>query len=273
MNFVEKLSQAIKTNKSLVCLGLDPDVDLIPRGIGIRDFNRAIIDATSDLVCAYKPNLAFYEALGSEGYDILKDTLNHIPCDVPVIGDAKRGDVGSTARLYAQALFETIGFDAATISPYLGYDCVQWFSSYADKGVLVLCHTSNPGATDFQTVQCLSEDSSVTEPLFALVARKAKEWNTNGNVGLVAGATYSESLKQIRGICPDLVLLIPGVGRQGGDLLSAVSFGTDVGRTKTMFASSREILYASDDERFAESARQATDDLRQRINMMLEQLS
>ncbi len=272
MNFAQKLRQATQKNRSLVCTGLDPEPELMPK-IGIFEFNKAIIEATSDLVCAYKPNLAFYEALGIEGLIALQKTVEHIPDDIPVIGDAKRGDIGNTARLYAKALFETFGFDAATVNPYLGHDSVEPFLHYSDKGVFILCRTSNPGALDFQAASCQAGSSyNEQRPLFELVAQKAKEWNQHGNVGLVVGATYSQELKRVRELCPEMVLLIPGIGAQRGDLATAVRYGMDVTGEKAIFSSSRRILYASKGKDFAQAARQAAEELRQQINSLRGEL-
>jgi len=268
MDFAEKLLQASRRNNSLLCLGLDPDPELMPE-TGIIEFNRAIIDSTSDLVCAYKPNLAFYEALGDAGLAALQETLKHVPDSIPVIGDAKRGDVGHTARAYARALFEVLGFDAVTVNPYLGHDCVEPFALYADKAVFVLCRTSNPGAGDFQDARCSIGQGSQQQPLYLLVASKAKEWNKRNNIGLVVGATYPQELKEIRRICPQMHLLIPGIGAQGGDLEQAVLHGTDGRGQKAIFSSSRQILYASRGSDFARAARQAADQLRQQINSFL----
>ena len=149
MTFVDKLLAASRANKSLLCIGLDPDPDLMP-DVSIFEFNEAIISATSDLVCAYKPNLAFYEALGIEGLEALLETIECIPEHIPIIGDAKRGDIGNTAKAYAKSLFDMFGFDAATVNPYLGFDAIEPFLNYEDKGVFILCRTSNPGAKDFQ---------------------------------------------------------------------------------------------------------------------------
>jgi len=272
MNFAQKLHQATQKNSSLVCIGLDPEPELMPE-VGIFEFNKAIIEATPDLVCAYKPNLAFYEALGIEGLIALQKTVEHIPDDIPVIGDAKRGDIGNTARLYAKALFETFGFDAATVSPYLGHDSVEPFIHYADKGVLILCRTSNPGALDLQAAACqVGSSGHEQRPLFELVAQKAEEWNQHGNVGLVVGATYSQELKRVRELCPEMVLLIPGIGAQGGDLASAVRYGVNAAGGKVIFNSSRRILYASKGKDFAPAARQAAEELRQQINSLRRQL-
>ena len=267
MNFIEKLAQASQRNQSLLCVGLDTDPALMPDSIGVFEFNKAIIDATADLVCAYKPNLAFYEALGTEGLNALKRTVDHIPEDKPVIGDAKRGDIGNTAKAYARSLFDYYNFDAATVSPYLGFDSVEPFLQYHDHGVFILCRTSNVGAVDFQNLPCEVDGSR--HLLFEAVAEKVNQWNTHGNLGLVVGATYPEELKLIRQRLPDMPLLIPGVGAQGGELAKVVSYGVDAGRQRTIINSSRQILYASKGPDFAEAARRAAEELRDQINHFL----
>jgi orotidine-5'-phosphate decarboxylase len=259
MKFTDKLLNASQKNKSWLCIGLDPDPELMP-GVDIPQFNKTIIEATSDLVCAYKPNLAFYEALGSEGLAVLEKTIKYIPGDIPVIGDAKRGDIGNTAKAYAKALFSVLGFDAATVNPYLGFDSIEPFINYQDKGVFILCRTSNKGATDFQD---LYTDGL---PLYEVVARKAKEWNVHGNIGLVVGATYPEELKKVRSICPEMPLLIPGIGAQGGDLASAVGYGVDARGEKAIINVSRQILYASKEKDFARAARNVAEKIRNQIN-------
>jgi len=259
MEFIEKLLNASRKNESWLCIGLDPDPELMP-GADVLRFNKAIIEATSDLVCAYKPNLAFYEALGAEGPTILEKTVGHVPDDIPVIGDAKRGDIGSTARAYARALFSVLGFDAATVNPYLGHDSLEPFISYRDKGVFILCRTSNRGAADFQDL------TTGGLPLYQAVALKAREWNTYGNVGLVIGATYPEELKKVRSACPEMPLLIPGIGTQGGDLSSAVSYGMDAEGEKAIINVSRQILYASKGGDFAQTARNVAERIRSQIN-------
>ena len=264
MNFLEKLLQAARSNRSLLCIGLDPDPELMPK-VDVFQFNRAIIDATSDLVCAYKPNLAFYEALGIEGLKELERTVAYIPKGIPIIGDAKRGDIGSTARAYARALFETLGFDAATVNPYLGYDSLEPFMEYKEKGVFILCRTSNVGSAHFQALT-LTETS---RPLFELVAQRAREWNLYGNLGLVVGATYPEELRRVRHICPEMPLLIPGIGAQGGDLATAVRYGVDAKGEKAIISSSRQVIYASKGENFAAAAREAALNLRDQINLYL----
>ena len=267
MKFTEKLANAVTKNNSLLCVGLDTDINSIPENLGIFEFNKAIIDATADFVCAYKPNIAFYESLGSRGLDELKRTRDYIPEDIPVIVDAKRGDIGSTARAYARGLFEYFNFDATTASPYLGYDSLEPFIEYADKGIFVLCRTSNAGAADFQSLSCQTGEGY--QPLYRVIAGKVNSWNTRGNLGLVVGATYPEELKIIRQDYPDMLLLIPGIGAQGGDLASAVSNGIDAGKQRTIINSSRQILYASRDKNFAEAAGQAAKALRDRINGFL----
>jgi orotidine-5'-phosphate decarboxylase len=274
MGFLEKLLKAARTNESLLCVGLDPDPELMPAGMGVLEFNRAIVDATSDLVCAYKPNLAFYEALGTEGLRALEKTVTHIPDTIPVIGDAKRGDIGSTARAYARALFETLGFDAATVNPYLGYDSLEPFIEYQGKGVFILCRTSNAGSVDFQDLVLSGKSAGVEgggRPLFEVVALKAREWNALGNVGLVVGATYPEELRRVRQLCPEMPLLIPGIGAQGGDPASAVRYGVDARGEKAIISSSRQIIYAypGGGEKggdFAAAARGAALKLRDEIN-------
>jgi orotidine-5'-phosphate decarboxylase len=267
VNFVEKLAEAIQKNRSLLCVGLDPDPSRMPERTGVFEFNRSIIEATADLVCAYKPNIAFYEALGNKGLDALKLTREYIPEDIPVIIDAKRGDIGNTARAYAQSLFDYYSFDAATVSPYLGYDSIEPFMQYHDRGVFVLCRTSNAGAVDFQALPCQMDGSR--KLLFEVVAEKVSQWNTSGNLGLVVGATYPEELNLIRQRYPDMLLLVPGVGAQGGELSQVARNGVDAGRRRTIINSSRQIIYASKGQDFAQAARQAAQELRDRINHFL----
>ena len=262
MNFMEKLIAASQKNNSLLCIGLDVDPRRMPDNVGVFEFNKAIIDATSDLVCAYKPNFAFYEALGNEGLDALKQTVKHIPDNIPVIGDAKRGDIGNTAKAYAKTIFADFNFDATTVNPYLGFDSLEPFIQYQDKGIFVLCRTSNAGAVDFQSLRCVEHD----RPLFEVVALKASEWNVHGNIGLVVGATYPEELELIRQNHPDMPLLIPGIGAQGGDLELTVRYGVDARGEKAIINSSRQIIYASREKDFAEAARKAASELREQIN-------
>ena len=271
MNFIEKLAKATQKNKSLLCVGLDTDPKLMPEKVGIFEFNKAIIDATCDLVCAYKPNFAFYEALGDEGLDALKRTVKYIPDDIPVIGDAKRGDIGNTAKAYATAIFTNFNFDATTVNPYLGFDSVEPFIQYTDKGIFILCRTSNAGAADFQSLRCETEDGF--QSLYQVVALKASQWNVHGNIGLVIGATYPEELRLIRESHPDMPILIPGVGAQGGDLALAVRYGVDARGERAIINSSRQIIYASREKDFAQAARRAAFELRDQINNYLSDLT
>jgi orotidine-5'-phosphate decarboxylase len=267
MDFMEKLARASRKNNSLLCVGLDSNPSLMPEGVGVLEFNKAIIDATAEYVCAYKPNIAFYESLGNAGLEALKHTREYIPVDIPVIIDAKRGDIGNTARAYARSLFEYYDFDAATVSPYLGFDSLEPFIQYNDRGVIVLCRTSNAGAVDFQSLKC--ETDSGPKMLFEVVAEKVEKWNTGGNLGLVVGATYPEELKLIRQRYPDMLLLIPGVGTQGGDLAQVVSYGVDADRRKTIINSSRQVLYSSRGKDYAKAAGQVARELRDDINKYL----
>jgi orotidine-5'-phosphate decarboxylase len=266
MSFQEKLAGAMALNQSLLCIGLDPQLELMP----VKDvarFNRAIIEATQDLVCAYKPNLAFYEALGLTGLKALKKTLSFIPAHIPVIGDAKRGDVGHSARAYARALFDGFGFDAVTLSPYLGYDSIEPFLSYTDKAAFLLCRTSNPGGADIQSLKVSLEGKGDT-PLYLAVAMRAAEWARSGKVGLVVGATYPEELRQVRRLCPTLPILVPGIGAQGGDLELSLRYGLDAGGAGLILTSSRAIIYASRTLDFPSQARSAALELRGQINSL-----
>ena len=269
MNFAEKLTRAMQRNQSLLCVGLDPDPERLPDGVNVLEFNRKIIDATADLVCAYKLNFAFYEVL-DKGFDVLKQTVSYIPDDIPAIGDAKRGDIGNTAKAYAKSIFTNFDFDATTVNPYLGFDSIEPFIQYRDRGVFILCRTSNAGAIDFQAL--CAEIEGNKRPLFEIVARKASQWNTYGNIGLVVGATYPEELKTIRGNHPDMLLLIPGIGAQGGDVESTVRYGVDSKGEKAVINSSRQIIYASPGKDFARAARRAAAELRDQINCFRSQL-
>ena len=264
VNFIEKLTKASRNNKSLLCIGLDPDMEHMPDKVSVFEFNKAIIEATADLVCAYKLNLAFYEALGNEGLDALKQTVGCIPDEIPAIGDAKRSDIGNTARAYARSIFDNFNFDATTLNPYLGFDSVEPFIQYHERGVFILCRTSNAGAGDFQDLRAELDGSY--RPLFEIVAMKVSQWNKYGNLGLVVGATYPEELKLIRQSHPDMPLLIPGIGAQGGDLASAVRYGVDSRGEKAIINSSRQIIYASPGKDFAQAARRAATELRDQIN-------
>ena len=253
MKFIDKLLTCSRSNDSLLCIGLDPDPQRMPID-DVLSFNKSIVDATKDVVCAYKPNLAFYEALGLEGLKALQKTVEYIPGSIPVIGDGKRSDIGNTSRAYAHALYDVYGFDAITVSPYLGHDSISPFLGYQERGVFILCRTSNPGSADFQELKVRSSPSTEI-PLYLHVALNAREWNTSGNIGLVVGATFPGELKKLREVCPDMPILIPGIGPQGGELEAAVTAGVDERQEMALIASSRQVLYASPGSDFAEAAR------------------
>jgi len=237
----------------------------------VAAFNRGIIDATKDLVCAYKPNLAFYEALGNRGMEALRDTVEYIRKTVPgtvVVGDAKRGDISSSNTQYAKALFDVWGFDAATVIGYTGGEALTPFFEYTDRGVFVLCRSSNPAAAELQDLVVATDGKPM--PLFRWVAVRAVEWNTRGNVGLVVGATYPDELRAVRTLCPDMPILTPGVGSQGGVLSDSVKAGIDKSGRNLLVSSSRSVLYASfDPAQFTRAAREAAKTLRDRINGIL----
>jgi orotidine-5'-phosphate decarboxylase len=264
--FKKKLESYIKNKNSLLCIGLDCDLASIPPFLlnepdPLLKFNREIIEATSDLVVAYKPNIAFYETLGSEGWNLLEKTLSLIPSDNLIIADAKRADIGNTSRKYAELYFQNLNVDAITVAPYMGYDSIQPFIEFDDKGIFVLCLTSNRGAEDFQY---LTVDS---EPLYLKIARKVNEWNLKfGNCGLVVGATHPENLDSIRELSPHLPFLIPGIGTQGGNLEMTVRYGTDSEAGCTLINVGRKIIYASDREDFAQAAREMTLNFNHQIN-------
>jgi orotidine-5'-phosphate decarboxylase len=265
--FIERLARAWKTNDSLVCVGLDPDPSRFPKSIDaldepILEFNKAIIDATHDLVCAYKPQIAHYSAQSSEME--LESTISYIKSnypEIPVILDAKRGDIGSTAEMYAAEAFERYAADAVTVNPYLGFDSFQPFLNYKDRGVILLCRTSNAGAADLQDL--LVDGAPLYEKVATLAAQK---WNTHGNCLLVVGATWPEQMAKIRSIVGDMPLLVPGVGTQGGDVEKLVKAGQTRSGTGLIISSSRAVLYASDGEDFADAARSETIKLRDSVN-------
>ena len=266
--FVEKINQACQTRQSLLCVGLDPDPTLLPVP-DVSRFNRAIIEATAESACAYKPNLAFYEALGADGLTALKQTIAHIRETAPealIIGDAKRGDIGPSARAYAKAMFEVWGFDAITVNAWGGADSVEPFLENESRGVFVWCRGSNPGSADFQDLETSGES---TAPLYQQMALACSLWNTRGNVGLVVGATVPEQLAAVRRLCPAMPLLIPGVGAQGGELAAAVRAGVDPAGRLALINSSRGIIYASPGANYAAAANAAARQLRDSINATL----
>lgn len=272
MDFLHKLDAATRANESVLCVGLDPDPKYLPATLGDQDlearvarFLRGIVEATSDLVCCFKPNLAFYEALGRPGLGALRATLDAIPPHIPVLADGKRGDIGHTAAAYARALFEVLGVDAATVSPYLGGDALAPFFAYRDRGVFVLVKTSNRGSADLQDLPVRGPDGEV-EPLFEHVARRALEWGRGACVGLVAGATYPAEIGRVRAIAPDAPILIPGVGAQAGALAAAVGAGINESGARALVSASRSVLYADPSGDWQGAARRAALDLRAAMN-------
>jgi orotidine-5'-phosphate decarboxylase len=268
---IEKLRAAQTRADSWLCVGLDPDPDKIPRALRGRDdavlaFNRAIIEATRDLVCAYKPNLAFYLARGSAGIDTLAQTLGAIPRDIPIILDAKFGDIASSARGYAHFTFDVLGADAVTVNPYLGADALAPFLEHANRAIFLLAHTSNPGARDLQDALVADESpEQIPEAMYVRVARWAMSLKGAGEVGLVVGATFPDQLRAAREANPVAVFLIPGIGAQGGSLEEAVEFGTNAAGIAPIINAARAILYASSGEDYADAARAAAMKLRDEI--------
>lgn len=283
-----QLLEAQWAKGNFVCVGLDSEFGKIPESARrsgneckvsvpntVVAFNKAIVEATKDLVCAYKPNAAFYEAYGDEGIGALQRTIadiHSIAPDVPVILDAKRADIGNTNAGYVKAAFSFLQADAITVHPYLGAEALQPFLDCKDKGIFVLCRTSNPGAGEFQDIRIemgpvLIDDDPRHRPLYQVVAlRVAKRWNKNGNCGLVVGATYPEELAEVRKIVGDMPILIPGIGAQGGDVEKTVKAGRDSRGQGMIINSSRGIIFASSGTDFADAARRETLKLRDLVN-------
>ncbi len=265
LTFRRKIDESWERSGSLLCIGLDPDAARMPIP-DVATFNIAIIEATSDLVCAYKPNVAFYEALGPErGYAALRKTLAAVPPHVVTLADAKRGDVEHTARAYARALFDDLGFDAATVNPYLGGDSVEPWIERADNAAFVVCRTSNAGAGDLQDL-IVGDGTGGGRPVYEAVATRAASWNRHENVGLVVGATYPAEMERLRALCPDLPFLVPGIGAQRGDLAASVRAGLDARGQGLLISASRGVLYASSGRDFAQAARAEALRLRDAIN-------
>lgn len=267
MTFTEQLRAAALLNQSMLCVGLDPAPERFPNEWKnapehIYDFCASIVDATADLVCAFKPQIAYFAAHGAEKQ--LEQLIEHIrraAPQVPIILDAKRGDIGSTAQQYAKEAFERYGADAVTLSPFMGFDSVSPYLDYADKGVFLLCRTSNPGGDDLQAQRLESIDGQ--PKVYEHIASLAQgAWNLNGQVGLVVGATYPSEIARVRELAPDAPLLIPGVGAQGGDAIATVRAGWN-GHASVVINSSRAILYASQSSDFANQARAAAQSTRE----------
>ena len=270
MNFINKLSAAWTSNNSLLCVGLDPDVTRLPDRLqnepdGIFTFCKAIIDATADLACSFKPQIAYFAALGAERQlEQLCAYARAAYPHIPLILDAKRGDIGATARQYAREAFDRYGADAVTVNPYLGFDSVEPYMEWDERGVIVLCRTSNPGGSDLQFMDVAGK------PLYQHVARLvAEKWNKNGQCALVVGATFPQELAAVRALVGDMPLLVPGVGAQGGDVEATVRSGKSAGGAGMMINSSRAILYAAPQgsEDFADAARRVALETRDAINL------
>ena len=267
MNFTQQLATAWQTTQSLLCVGLDPDPAKFPahlkgRSEAIFEFCKTIVDATADLACSFKPQIAYFAAHRAE--DQLEALITHIHekhPGIPVILDAKRGDIGATAEQYAIEAFERFRADAVTVNPYMGRDSVEPYLAYTDKGVILLCRTSNAGGSDLQFLDVGGEK------LYERVARLAAEqWNTTGQIGLVVGATFPAEIARVREIVGDMPLLVPGIGAQGGDIEATVNAGKTAKTTGLMINSSRAILYAGKDENYADAARRVAQETRDSIN-------
>jgi orotidine-5'-phosphate decarboxylase len=268
-----ELFQNIQRKKSFLCVGLDTDVNKIPEHLFEADdamfqFNKAIIDATADLCVAYKPNLAFYESLGLEGWDVLDRTVDYIKTNYPdqfIIADAKRGDIGNTSQMYARTFLGNMDFDAVTVAPYMGEDSVTPFLGYENKWVILLALTSNKGAFDFQFM----EDKETGERLFEKVLKTSQKWGNVDNMMYVVGATKAEMLGDIRQIIPDHFLLVPGVGAQGGSLKEVSEFGMNK-QCGLLVNSSRQIIYADGTENYAKAAREEAKKVQEEMEVYLK---
>lgn len=268
----EQLVENIKKKNSFLCVGLDTDIKLIPKHMlefddPVFEFNKNIIDATKDYTVAYKPNTAFYESCGAEGWESLEKTIQYINSTCPdifTIADAKRGDIGNTSKMYADAFFNKLNFDSVTVAPYMGEDSVTPFLEFKGKWVILLALTSNKGAFDFQTLQIDNEF------VFERVLKKSKEWGNDENMMYVVGATKAEKLKEVREIVPDNFLLVPGVGAQGGSLSEVAKFGMN-SQCGLLVNSSRGVIYAGNGEDFAEAAMLEAKKLQEEMNILLNQ--
>jgi uridine monophosphate synthetase len=265
MGFFTQLEERAKGVDSLLCIGLDPHPEELssPNSQAVQDFCMRLVEATSDLVLAFKPNIAFFEVYGTAGIAALEEVINSIPKEIPIILDAKRGDIASSAQAYAQAIFDTLGANAVTVNPYLGYDALAPFLEDEWRGVFLLCKTSNPGAADIQNLKVIPDQRSrishTSTTIYEFITAKAVEWNKNDNLGLVVGATQIEALSRVRNLAPNLWILAPGIGAQGGDLHAALQAGLRSDSLGMVVPVSRGISRASD-------PRQAAEDLNSRIN-------
>jgi orotidine-5'-phosphate decarboxylase len=268
-HFIGAFQQTLRARQSLLCVGLDPDLQKLPAGLprsaeGMIIFCKEIIAATAEYVAAFKINFAFFEALGKVGWEALETVALALPDETIKIADAKRGDIGNTAKRYAEAIFRRLPFDAMTANPYLGEDAALPLLEEASKGAFFLCRTSNPGSSDIQNFP------DRTRPLYLHIAAQVREWNKNGNAGLVVGATHPRELQEVRKVSPDLPFLIPGVGAQGGDLKAAVRFGATAAGDLALINASRSILYADSGKKFVEAAAREAKKMRDDIREILE---
>jgi orotidine-5'-phosphate decarboxylase len=267
--FRDRLDGAVTRNQSLLCVGLDPELAKLPAALrsrhaeeALKTFLHGIIAATSDFVCCYKPNLAFYLAHGAAGWNVLLGLRDAIPAHIPMLLDAKFGDVGSTAEMYARTAYDVVHADALTVSPYVGGDALAPFFARPDRTAFVLCKTSNPGSGDLQDVPVESG-----ETVFLRMAARIRDWGAaHGNVGAVVGATYPAQMAAIRAALPDAPLLVPGIGAQGGDLAGSVRAGMDARGAGMLISASRSVLYASSGDDYADAARAEAERLRDAIN-------
>lgn len=273
MNYIQ-IFENIKKKKSFLCVGLDSDIRKIPQFLlneedPLFEFNRQIVDKTSQFAVAYKPNLAFYESRGADGWSTLRKTVQYIRSkhpDIFLIADAKRGDIGNTSGMYARAFFEKMDFDAVTVAPYMGKDSVSPFMGYSEKWIILLALTSNEGASDFQ----FTRDAETGDQLFESVLRKSKDWGSKNNMMFVVGATKAEMLSDIRKIIPDHFLLVPGVGAQGGSLHEVAENGLN-DHCGLLVNSARGIIYSSSDQDFAEIAGEKAREIQEEMASILVQ--
>jgi len=270
MNFTDRVIETIKKRNSALCVGLDVDLTKVPEILKnekdpIYKFNKEIIEATSEFVAAYKPNLAFYESYGIEGFNSFEKSIKNIDSDILIIADAKRGDIGNTSARYSKAFFEYFNCDAITVSPYMGEDSVMPFLDNEEKGVFILALTSNKGSNDFQMMK-LENGKYLYEHVIETINNK---WNANKNCGIVVGATHPQMFEGIRKLAPEMPYLIPGIGAQGGDLENTVKYGFVEKKVLSLINSSRGIIYASNGPDFAEKAREKAKELRDQINQLI----
>ena len=264
----QKLIEQIKLKKSFLCIGLDTDINRIPKHLlqyedPVFEFNKSIIDATKDFCVAYKPNIAFYESMGKQGWLSLQKTVDYIPSNILTIADAKRGDIGNTSKMYARSYFDNLKFDCITLSPFMGFDSVSPYLNYKDKWVILLALTSNQGSLDFQNTK-LANGLHLFEEIISV----SKKWGSSKNMMYVVGATKATRIKEIRKIIPNHFLLIPGVGKQGGSLYKVAQYGLN-SECGILINSSRSIIYASNCESFAENAKIESKKIQQNMSNLL----